>query len=118
MLNKACPVICKLTVCTEFALNYNNIIGGSTGGVLGARHPLWDPILLFLHTFSLKSTHVGGPHPPQWVHPPLREILDPPLNMASTRTGMREHFRVREKPGKFDHTGKEREISLKYWKNQ
>ena len=29
----------------------------------GARHPLWDPILLFLHTFSPKSAHVGGPRP-------------------------------------------------------
>ena len=26
--------------------------------------PLWDPILSFLHTFSLKSARVGGPHPP------------------------------------------------------
>ena len=46
-------------------------LGG--GGVPGA-HPLWDPILLFLHTFSLKSARVGGPRPP-----PPREILDPPL---------------------------------------
>ena len=29
--------------------------------------PLWDPILSFLHTFSPKSAHVGGPCPP----PPL-----------------------------------------------
>ena len=40
------------------------------GGVLGARHPLWDPILLFLHTFSPKSTQVGGPHPPNGCTPP------------------------------------------------
>ena len=33
------------------------------GGVPGAR-PLWDPILSFLHTFSLKSAHIGGPCPP------------------------------------------------------
>ena len=33
------------------------------GGVPGARHPLWDPILSFSHTFSPKSTHVGGPRP-------------------------------------------------------
>ena len=39
-------------------------IGGSGGGVPGARHPLWDPILLFSHTFSLKSARVGGPRPP------------------------------------------------------
>ena len=26
------------------------------GGVPGAHHPLWDPILLFLHTFSPKAT--------------------------------------------------------------
>ena len=48
-------------------------IGGSKGGVPGARPPLWDPILSFSHTFSPKSAHVGGPRPP------LREILDPPL---------------------------------------
>ena len=29
----------------------------------GTRPPLWDPILSFLHTFSLKSTCVGGPRP-------------------------------------------------------
>ena len=27
--------------------------------------PLQDPILLFLHTFSLKSAHVGGQNPPK-----------------------------------------------------
>ena len=38
-------------------------IGGSRGR---AQHmpPLWDPILSFLHTFSPKSAHVGGPCPP------------------------------------------------------
>ena len=40
------------------------IIGGSGGDMPGARHPLWDPIPSFLHTFSLKSARVGGPHPP------------------------------------------------------
>ena len=55
-------------------------IGGSRGGVPGSRPPLWDPILSFLHTFSLKSTRVGDPHPPQMgACRPLREILDPPL---------------------------------------
>ena len=49
------------------------------GGVPGARPP-WDPILSFWHTFSLKSAHVGGPRPPNGCTPPLREILDPPLN--------------------------------------
>ena len=29
-----------------------------------AHAPLRDPILSFSHTYSLKSTHVGGPHPP------------------------------------------------------
>ena len=33
------------------------------GGVPGA-HPLRDPILLFLHTFSLKSACVGDPSTP------------------------------------------------------
>ena len=49
------------------------------GGMPGARHPLWDPILLFSHTFSPKSTRVRGPCPPNGCTPPLREILDPPL---------------------------------------
>ena len=39
------------------------------GGMPSAR-PLWDPILSFLHTFSPKSTHVGGPHPPNGYMPP------------------------------------------------
>ena len=45
------------------------LIGGSRGGVPGAR-PLWDPILSFSHTFSPKSSHVRGPHPPcgkSWI---------------------------------------------------
>ena len=35
-------------------------------------YPPWDPIISFSHTFSLKSTHVGGPRPPppQRVHAP------------------------------------------------
>ena len=31
--------------------------------------PLWDPILSFSHTFSLKSAHVGGPRPPPTGNP-------------------------------------------------
>ena len=50
--------------------------GFPVGGMDNA--PLQDPILLFLHTFSPKSSRVGGPHPP--TSPcPLQEILDPPL---------------------------------------
>ena len=43
------------------------------GGMPGAcPPPLWDPILLFSHTFSPKSTHIGGPHPPHnGCTPPL-----------------------------------------------
>ena len=44
--------------------------GGGRGGVPGARHPLWDPILLFSHTFSPKSARIGGPHPPNGSMPP------------------------------------------------
>ena len=54
-------------------------LGWGGGGVPGARPPLWDPILSFSHAFSPKSTCVGGPHPSNWCMPPLREILDPPL---------------------------------------
>ena len=39
-------------------------IGGSRGDMPGACHPLWDQILSFLHTFSPKSTRIGGPRPP------------------------------------------------------
>ena len=40
------------------------------GGVPGACHPLRDPILSFSHTFSPKSAHVRGPHPPNGSMPP------------------------------------------------
>ena len=40
------------------------------GGVPGTRHPLWDPILSFSHTFSPKSACVGCPHPPNEYTPP------------------------------------------------
>ena len=41
------------------------------GGMPGTHHPLWDPILSFLHTFSPKSAHVRGPCPPNGCMPPL-----------------------------------------------
>ena len=58
------------------------------GGVPGARHPLWDPILSFLHTFSPKSTCIGGPHPPNGCTPPLWKILDPPLIQGGWSAGV------------------------------
>ena len=39
-------------------------IGGSRGGRAGRTPPLRDPILSFSHTFSPKSTRVGGPRLP------------------------------------------------------
>ena len=33
------------------------------GGRARRTPPLWDPILSFLHTFSVKSTCIGGPRP-------------------------------------------------------
>ena len=45
---------------TDLVKNWTKLkqnIGGSRGACL------WDPILLFLHTFSPKSAHVGGPRP-------------------------------------------------------
>ena len=47
-------------------INATDAIGGSGGGggAYRAHAPLWDPIISFLHTFSLKSTSVGGPCPP------------------------------------------------------
>ena len=56
------------------ALFCKKCIGGSRGGVL-AHAPLQDPILSFLHTFSLESAHLGGQThpPPKWVHtPPMK----------------------------------------------
>ena len=54
-------------------------IGGSRGACQAHAPPIRDQILSFLHTFLPKSTHVGGPHPPNGSTPPLREILDLPL---------------------------------------
>ena len=54
-------------------------IGGSRGRAWHT-YPLQDPILLFSHTFSLKSACFGGRRPPNGsMPPPLRKILDPPL---------------------------------------
>ena len=65
--------------CAKYhRIHRRNLGGGGGGGHAGAR-PLQDPILSFLITFSLKSTHVGGQNPPKWVHAPLRKILDPAL---------------------------------------
>ena len=69
----ACGIISfeSILLVTYFVIENNSlgpgvmclIIGGSGGGMLGAR-PLWDPILSFLHTFSPKSVHIRGPHLP------------------------------------------------------
>ena len=46
-------------------------IGGSREACpVHAPPPLRDQILSFSHTFLLKSTHVGGPHPPMGPRPP------------------------------------------------
>ena len=39
------------------------------GGTAGTP-PQQDPFLLFSHTFLLKSVHIRGWHPPQWVGAP------------------------------------------------
>ena len=49
------------------------------GGTSGEHPPQWDPILVFSHLFLLKSAHIRGQCPPQWVSTPQREILDPQL---------------------------------------
>ena len=68
-------VISKL----EYTGKQNISIGRSTYKIFW-HTPLWDPILLFSHTFLLKSTYIGGPFPPpKQVHTPLWEILDLPL---------------------------------------
>ena len=45
-------------------------IGGSRGACQ-VHAPLWDPFLLFSHTFSPKSAHVVGPRPPTGTRPPM-----------------------------------------------
>ena len=64
------PLIVKCDVQTHWASTDMLCIGGSRGGMPGAHHPLWDPILLFLHTFSPKSARIGGARPPyekSWI---------------------------------------------------
>ena len=45
-------------------------IGGSRGHAWHT-HPPWDPIISFSHTFSVKSTCIAGPHPPNGSMPPM-----------------------------------------------
>ena len=52
---------------------------GSTYKIFRRTPHLWDPILSFSHTFSPKSTCIGGPCPTKTGPRPLREILDPLL---------------------------------------
>ena len=60
----------------SFYKNYNRIHGFHTnsladlGGACPGHAPFMDPILSFLHTFSLKSTLVRGPRPPNGSTPP------------------------------------------------
>ena len=58
----------KLSIISDVKTYCKNviyiIIGGSRGRA-GARPPIQDPILLFSHTFSLKSAHVGDQNPPK-----------------------------------------------------
>ena len=87
-MRQSCPVLDPETgACFLGPKKYTPLlyiyIGGSRGRA-GCTPPPWDPILLFLHTFSLKSAHVGGPSPPNGCMPPLREILDPPLICVSS----------------------------------
>ena len=74
------------------SVNHTKALANLGGGMPGTRHPLWDPILSFLHTFSPKSTCVGGPCPLlTGARLPLREILDPPLQgvvMVPVNMGM------------------------------
>ena len=56
-------------------------IGRSRGSVLGTRHPLWDPILSFSHTFSPKGARVGGPCPPNGC-------TSPPTGNPGSATGV------------------------------
>ena len=58
-----------------------NIIGGSRGGAPSARPPK-GPNSFVLTYKILKRNCLGSPHPLlRGPRPPLREILDPPLNI-------------------------------------
>ena len=43
---------------------------GNPGGAASTPSPQQDPILSFSHMFLLKSTHIGGQHPPNGSSPP------------------------------------------------
>ena len=53
-----------LTKVVQIDLEWPNLALVDLGGCAQHMPPLWDPILLFLHTFSPKSAHVRGPCPP------------------------------------------------------
>ena len=57
----------KACMYEEMMTNNDNVESsiGRSRGVCQHTPPLQDPILSFLHTFSLKSAHVGGQNPPK-----------------------------------------------------
>ena len=66
--------------CIKITANLCGIFSlADLGGRAGCTPSPLDPILSFSHTFSPKSTRIGGPRPPNGCTPLLWEILDLPL---------------------------------------
>ena len=79
-----------------------HFIGGSTGGVPGARPPQGSKILSFGHTKFSKRNRLGSQRPPYEVHapptgnpdPPLHLLFYPPQVLVSVYPWYSEHQRV------------------------
>ena len=69
----------KISVENKCPFPNDNIIGGSRGR--RRRPPPRVQILSFRHTNFTKCSRLGSWCPPMRLAPPLREILDPPLNI-------------------------------------
>ena len=77
-----------VSIC-EILIQYNNrdlmficlCTLADLGGRAGCTPPLWDPILLFLQTFLLKSACVGDPRPP-----PTLQVHAPPTGNPGSAT--------------------------------
>ena len=65
-----CYLLFTSDTSTQIISKYKSETLADLVGACRAHAPLWDPILSFLHTFSPKSTRVGGPRLLTGVCPP------------------------------------------------
>ena len=79
------PVMAMCPSDPPLVMKEGCIIGGSRGGVPGARL-LRVQILSFRQTKFSKCNCLGNPRPPYEVHAPLWGILDPPLCILKCET--------------------------------